>query len=211
MDKKNVLLVEGTDDVGAVRGLMEKYKINPNFEFEIGPSITNLLSKFDLYLKNATAYGVIGLVVDADKDVNARWQQIRDRLTKTGKYKCNKMSLTEDGIIVEAEELGLDATVGVWIMPDNKYNGALENFLLEMVDEGDELMKEVERELVYLEKEKMKRYRDIDRNKAKVHTFLAWERIPGTSLHTAVVSSIFNYRVDLARQFMDWIRKLYKI
>ena len=211
MDKKNILLVEGPDDKGAVGGLMKKYEVNPNFDFEIGAGIDQLIAKFDLYLKNAAAYGVIGLVVDADDDANARWQQIRDRLTKSGKYKCNKMSLAEGGVILEAEEQELDATVGVWIMPDNKYKGTLENFLLEMVDDGDKLMEEVERELVHLEETGIKRYRDIDRNKAKIHTFLAWGKIPGASLHTAIMSRIFDSNVDLAGQFMDWIRRLYKI
>lgn len=211
MEKENILLVEGPDDRSAITGLMDKHHVVRNFEFVIATGIDNLLQKLDLYLKNAAAYGIIGVVVDADKNVDARWQQLRDRLMKTGKYSCKKMPLAEEGMIVEADEPEQDAKVGIWIMPDNKYQGTLENFLLEMVPENDELMEEVENELVRLETNKVKRYRDIDRNKAKVHTFLAWEENPGTSLYTAVVSRILNPDADIAKLFMDWMKRLYQI
>ena len=188
MEKENILLVEGPNDKGAIEGLMQKHHVARNFEFVVATGIDNLLQKLDSYLKSS-AYGVIGVVVDADKDVDARWQQLRDRLMKTGKYSCKKMPLADGGMIIEADEPEQDAKVGIWIMPDNKYKGTLENFLLGMVPEDDELLVEVENELVRLETNNVKRYRDIDRNKAKVHTFLAWEENPGTdSIGEAVPS-----------------------
>ena len=198
MEKENILLVEGPNDKGAIEGLMQKHHVARNFEFVIATGIDNLLQKLDSYLKSS-AYGVIGVVVDADKDVDARWQQLRDRLMKTGKYSCKKMPLADGGMIIEADEPEQDAKVGIWIMPDNKYKGTLEKFLLGMVPEDDELLVEVENELVRLETNNVKRYRDIDRNKAKVHTFLAWEENPGTSLYTAIVSRILNPDADIAK------------
>ena len=210
MEKENILLVEGPNDKGAIEGLMQKHHVARNFEFVIATGIDNLLQKLDSYLKSS-AYGVIGVVVDADKDVDARWQQLRDRLMKTGKYSCKKMPLADGGMIIEADEPEQDAKVGIWIMPDNKYKGTLENFLLGMVPEDDELLVEVENELVRLETNNVKRYRDIDRNKAKVHTFLAWEENPGTSLYTAIVSRILNPDADIAKLFVVWIKSLYSL
>ena len=80
-----------------------------------------------------------------------------------------------------------------------------------MIPETDELLAEVERELTHIEKENLKRYRDIDRNKAKVHTYLAWENKPGTSLKTAIVSRILDPEADIAKLFMDWIKRLYQL
>lgn len=210
MEKENILLVEGPNDKGAIEGLMQKHHVARNFEFVVATGIDNLLQKLDSYLKSS-AYGVIGVVVDADKDVDARWQQLRDRLMKTGKYSCKKMPLADGGMIIEADEPEQDAKVGIWIMPDNKYKGTLENFLLGMVPEDDELLVEVENELVRLETNNVKRYRDIDRNKAKVHTFLAWEENPGTSLYTAIVSRILNPDADIAKLFVVWIKSLYSL
>lgn len=209
MGKENILLVEGPNDRSAITGLMEKHHVNQNFTFRIAAGLNNLLQQFDLFMKNASAYGVIGVVVDADTDANARWQQFRDRLIKTGKYACKRMPLADGGMIIEAEEQEQDAKVGIWIMPNNKYKGTLENFLLHMIEENDKLLEEVERELVHLETESLKRYRDIDRNKAKVHTYLAWENKPGTSLNTAIVSRILNPDTDTANIFINWLKQLY--
>lgn len=211
MGKENILLVEGPNDRGVIQGLMERHHVDQMFTFVIAAGIENLLQQLDLYLKNAAAYGVIGMVVDADTDADSRWQQLRDRLMKTGRYACKKMPLNDGGMIIEAEEQELDAKVGIWIMPDNKYRGTLENFLLQMVPDGDGLMNEVERELAHLEEVNLRRYRDIDKNKAKVHTYLAWENKPGTSLKTAIASRVLDPDADIAKLFIMWLRRLYNV
>lgn len=206
---KNILLVEGPNDVSAIAGLLQKYSVQiPDFKIVECGGIDNLPPTLDLYLKNSTAYGIIGVVADADKSVESRWQQMRDRLMKTGKYACKKMPLNEKGMIVEPTD-SEDAKVGVWIMPNNKYQGALENFLLDMISEGDELMEEVELVLTHLENKQINRYKDKDRNKAKVHTYLSWEKNPGCSLNTAVVSQVLNPETALARTFVEWIKNLF--
>ena len=70
MEKENILLVEGPNDRGAIEGLMERHHVAPNFKFVIATGIENLVQSPDLYLKNAAAYGVIGVVVDADTDAD---------------------------------------------------------------------------------------------------------------------------------------------
>lgn len=207
--EKNILLVEGPNDGSAIIGLLQKYSVQiPDFKIVECGGIDNLPPTLDLYLKNSTAYGIIGVVADADESVEARWQQMRDRLMKTGKYACKKMPLNEAGMIIEPID-SEDTKVGIWIMPDNKYQGTLENFLLDMIAEGDELMEEVERELTHLENEQINRYKDKDRNKAKVHTYLSWEKNPGCSLNTAVVSRVLNPNTALARTFVEWMKSLF--
>lgn len=206
---KNILLVEGPNDGSAISGLLQKYSVVvPNFEMVVCGGVENLLLKLDLYLKNSTAYGTIGVVVDADTNVDSRWQQMKDRLMRTGKYACKKMPLNEEGMIIEPID-SEDTKVGVWIMPDNMYQGTLENFLLDMIPEGDELLREVERELMLLETNEINRYKEKDRNKAKVHTYLSWEKNPGCSLNTAVVSRVLNPDTALARIFVEWVKNLF--
>lgn len=206
---KNILLVEGPNDGSAISGLFQKYSVViPNFEMVVCGGVENLLPKLDLYLKNNTAYGTIGVVVDADMNVDSRWQQMRDRLMRTGKYACKKMPLNGEGMIIEPID-SEDTKVGVWIMPDNMYQGTLENFLLDMIPEGDELLREVERELMLLETNEINRYKEKDRNKAKVHTYLSWEKNPGCSLNTAVVSRVLNPDTALARTFVEWVKNLF--
>lgn len=119
------------------------------------------------------------------------------------------MALDNRGMIVDGIDTEIYPKVGVWIMPDNAYSGTLENFLLSMVEQGDELMNKVEDVLTEIETLKIKRYRDIDRNKAKVHTFLSWESKPGNSLRTEIVSRVLNPKTASATMFVDWLKLLY--
>lgn len=210
MTKQNILLVEGPDDKNTIEGLLKRYSIPYNFTIIVGGGIDNLLSSLDLYLKNATAYGVIGIVADADTSVNSRWQQIKDHIMKTGKYQCKKMPLNPKGMIIDAIQPQWDAKVGIWIMPDNIYQGTLENFLLDMINKEDPLLTEVENKLTDLENKNINRYRTIDRNKAKIHTFLSWDKLPGKSLNTAIVSHVLTPNTLTAQLFMEWIKELYK-
>lgn len=206
---KNILLVEGPNDGSMISGLLYKHAMYiPDSKIISCVGIENLLVQLDLYLKNSSAYNTICIVVDADKSVDSRWQQLRDRLWRTGKYNCKKMFLNKDGMIIEPIETD-DAKVGVWIMPNNKSQGTLEDFILDMIPQEDELFKEVERELLHLESAKIHRYKDKCRNKAKVHTFLAWNESPGCSLNTAIVSRILNPNTELANAFVTWIKNLF--
>lgn len=207
--EKNILLVEGPHDASVITGLLHKHSVViPDSKIVTCVGVDNLLAKLELYLKNSSAYDVIGVVVDADNSVGARWQQLRDRIQKTGKYACRKMPLHEEGMIITPIDLE-DAKVGVWIMPDNKYQGTLENFLLDMIPQDDDLLEEVERELLHLENENRNRYKDNFRDKAKVHTYLSWEENPGCSLNTAIVSHILNPNTELAKVFVGWLEKLF--
>ena len=207
--RKNILLVEGPNDKSVILGLLQKNDvIISDFEIVVCGGIDNLPPQLELYLKNGTAYKMIGVVVDADISAEARWQQLKDRLMKTGKYDCKKMPLNSEGMIVAPQE-SEDAKVGIWIMPDNQYQGALEDFLLKMIPQDDEILEEVERELAHLEAERIKRYKDKDRNKAMIYTYLSWEKNPGCSLNTAIVSYVLNPKTALADTFVKWIKGLF--
>lgn len=98
---------------------------------------------------------------------------------------------------------------GAWIMPNNEYPGALEEFLLEMIPTEDELMAEVDHKLLELESQSKQRYAEKDRNKAKVQTYVAWERKPGISVSTAVKSRILNPHTPTADKFVEWIKAVF--
>lgn len=208
---KKVLLVEGADDVQTILGLLDVYKLESGFNIMSCDGKDNLMLRFDAMLKNPSAYSVIGVVLDADENAGSRWQQVRDRLTKTGFYLCRKMPLDNQGMIIEGIDTNVFPKVGIWIMPDNRYCGTLENFLLDMIDKDDELLGKVEEVLTDIETLKIKRYRNIDRNKAKVHTFLSWEKKPGKSLRTEIVSRVLNPKTDTATNFINWLKRLYSI
>lgn len=209
MEKKNVLLVEGYGDRSVVKALMQHYRLPYIVEFGGCEGGDKLKKECEQILKNPTAYRRVGVIVDADENAGSSWQRYRDLLLKTGRYDCSKMELSADGLIVEPIDKDLDPIFGLWVMPDNQSKGALEDFLLQMVSRDDELMNKVVEVLKNLEAENKNRYRPVDRNKAKLNTFLAWEKRPGHSFETEIKAGVLLPEASgITDLFVQWLKHL---
>lgn len=211
MSMKKVLLVEGPNDKGVIQEVLNAYGVDFDFDIKVCDSVDNIPNEIRLRIMNPSAYAVLGIVADADTSTHSRWQQIRNILHNTGLYNCNRLPSSKDGNIVLPIDPDSGPKVGVWIMPNNDYSGTLEDFLLEMVSSEDALMSEVENKLSDLESKSMHRYRSVSRNKAKIQTFLAWERKPGISVSTAIKAHILNPHTPTADRFVEWINNVFEL
>ena len=79
------LLVEGNEDVHVILALWNHAKLPETFDVVDCHSITKLLENLKIRLTAPQTNQRIGVVVDADEDVAARWDAIRDRLQASGK------------------------------------------------------------------------------------------------------------------------------
>lgn len=208
-DKKKILLVEGYNDKGVIEQVLNAYGINVDIEIKVCGGVDVMSDELRLYLKNPSAYSAVAVIADADTNTNSRWQQIRNVLHNTGLYKCNRLPLPSEGAVLVSVDSDISLKAGAWIMPNNEYSGALEEFLLEMVPAEDDLMVEVDDKLLDLESQSKQRYAGKDRNKAKVQTYIAWERKPGISVATAVKSRILNPHTPTADKFVEWIKEVF--
>ena len=77
-----------------------------------------------------------GFVVDANDDLDATWRAVCSRLGSAGVDAPDQ--IPRDGFVGESSEFG--ARVGVWLMPDNRQTGALEDFLTDLIEVGDQLL-----------------------------------------------------------------------
>ena len=202
------LFVEGVNDLHAISSLCKHHEVTENFNIEVCEGNAKVIKEFRLALTNPSVYQRIGVVIDADDDIESRWQQLADILLKSGKYDCGKLELPADGLIIHPQN-DYDAIVGIWIMPDNNLNGMLEDFLLQLVSPEDVLAKKAEAVLAELEAEGVQQYKGVHRSKAKVHTFLAWQNEPGKPIGQAITAHILNPNARQARIFIDWLNKLY--
>lgn len=82
LTRDKVLLVEGRDDREVVYQFCNHHHIDNQsmFSVEAKDGIESLLA--DLGLRPRTGISVLGVVVDADVDPGARWQQIEDFLLR---------------------------------------------------------------------------------------------------------------------------------
>lgn len=202
------LLVEGNDDQHVVWALCEKHNIPESFDVIDCESVENVLKAFEVRLKIADNNQRIGIVVDADINLKSRWDSIVSVLKKTGKYDCESIELSQDGLILEPTDTTYPQ-VGIWLMPDNNQNGMLEDFMTALAIPDDVLMKKSEDVLTELETEGIQKYKPVHRSKAKIHTYLAWQDAPGRPMGQAITANILNADSELAVKFANWLKELF--
>lgn len=74
----------------------------------------NLLASLDVELKRR-AETRLGMVVDADTEIAARWQSLRQKVLHAG-YSSVPLHPDSAGTILHQQGR---PTVGIWLMPDN--------------------------------------------------------------------------------------------
>ena len=90
----------------------------PNLEAAIGPEI------------KAPGRIVVGILADGNDYPDRRWQAIADRL-RHAKFEPPP-ALEPDGTVIEGTP-----RVGIWLMPDNRLAGELEDFIEQLIPADD--------------------------------------------------------------------------
>ncbi len=148
--------------------------------------------------------------MDADINPEGRLQRFAQVLNASKRYRLDEKTpliaegLITDGVVVDA------ARVGLWVMPDNQSHGMLEDFLAAMADTvHPELMEESESAFSNVESKGLQRYTPRHRPKAKIHTYLAWQKDPGSTLPQAIQKHYLDVSSENARPFVSWISRLF--
>ena len=150
----------------------------------------------------------LAVVVDADdKDINDRWRSLTDRLINIGYLTKNIPSAPDaNGTKIEDDEL---PTIGIWIMPDNSSAGKIETFLAKIVaDDKNDLWQFAEETI---EKIPQILFKEKDKEKAQIHTYLAWQKDPGISMGTAIQMKCFQSDKAEAKSFVEWIKRVFNL
>ena len=210
------LLVEGMNDFHVIKALRTKYKVPEKFSIEVPDSIElsdgkkakgveALLSGLPIRLKEAYLQ-TLGIVVDADQDLQARWQAISNKLKSVGYNNIPKTPCPE-GWIYEQEEL---PKIGVWIMPNNQLTGELEDFVSYLIPDDDQLQLKANEILDELETLEIHGYNKDDRSKAFIHTWLAWQKEPGRPMGLSITAKVLRNNPAIAQNFITWLKQLYE-
>lgn len=153
----------------------------------------------------------LALVVDADTDPANRWRSVESTLRAIGHEPPDSPSPA--GTILESDT-ALFPRIGVWIMPDNRQAGMLETFLGMCVPQGAEnplwqralaLTDAVKAEIA-----ESSRFKDVHLDKARIHSYLAWNDPPGIPLGQAVLKRILDPESEWASIFLRWIRDVFE-
>ncbi len=199
-------MVEGRDDKHVLkhicgnRGLPRLDLIKP-----LG-NVERLLENFPVRLRASNEEGdAVGVVIDADTDLDARWQSIHSRLKKVG-YVQVPSQPDPNGTILAPPPNSLLPTAGIWIMPDNKTAGILEDFLRFLIPQPDALLDHV---MCSVNSVPEQRFTDLDRPKAVIHTWLAWQEEPGRPYGTAITAKFLDPSQPQADILATWLKRLF--
>lgn len=214
-----VLLVEGQDDKHLVGQLCKREKSMfcvKRSDYELSVTLLSQASVFLISEKggfsalresiyNEVKYPgrqALGILVDADGDLVKRWEQVK----KAFPEELLLPSLPNPAGTIVGEQPD-HPRIGIWLMPDNRSAGELEDFVLQMVPNGDTVWP--------LSTDYIERIPASDRkftpektDKAKLHAWLAARKEPGR-MGAAVGAGDLEVTGSLGRDFLSWLARLF--
>lgn len=202
---ERLILVEGKNDREVFHHLLTHHGIlKGTIECKACEGETRLLEEFAIRLKKGDLEPV-GIVIDADDDLRARWDSLKHTLSQAGYTAIPTAPLPEGTILRQAEK----PPAGIWIMPDNKLPGMLEDFIGFLVPQGDPLWNQAQDCLAEIPENQRRFKKHLA--KAHIHTWLAWQEEPGTPLGSAITKRYLDAEATHAKLLIEWVKKLFEL
>lgn len=198
-----VLLVEGQDDKHVVRHLCRQSESMPPFHIEVKGNDRKLLDSLKQEIR-VSGRSAVGILIDANDDLNGRWSAVEYRLQGEG-IELPRVPV-RTGTLIE----GTIRTprIGIWLMPDNQSSGELEDFVSRMIPDNDPVWPRSQRYIDGIPKEDRK-FSDKKTERAKIHAWLATRKDP-RKMGTAIYSEDLRVDGKLSTDFAAWLRELFK-
>jgi len=220
MPYQRMLFVEGMDDRHALVHLLTKHGIaSCHFdEDEIAliedpiaikslDGYRELRRRLPRELQISSGLLQAGVVVDANTNVTTRWKSLRDRIVESGGEGLPPAP-PSDGWVGMVQLPDRDLVIGAWLMPDNQAQGALEEFVMQLVPGEDDLWRYAETCIDGLPE---RRFKDNHAGKAVVHTWLAWQDPPRLAIGEAISKGLFIPDAPPAQAFVAWVQRLFGV
>lgn len=206
MANSKILLVEGLDDERVMMHICGNRDI-PKIE-QIKPlgSVEKLLENIPVQVRLSNEEGdVVGVVIDADTNLSARWHSIHHRIKTLG-YQDIPDQPDPAGTILYPPTSTFLPRLGIWIMPNNQTKGILENFLQFLVPETDILLEYARKCVTDLPQQL---FIGNDEPKVIIHTWLAWQAEPGKPYGTAITAKFLDPTTPEADVLVNWLNRLF--
>ena len=196
---EKVLLVEGQDDKHVVRHLCLRSQLIPQFCTLDKDGLPGLLPEIGLEIK-APGRKVVGIVVDANSNLQSRWDAVCDRLRAVNIQPPDNPDPT--GTIISSVP-----RIGIWLMPNNQSPGELEDFVQKMIPVGDPVWPMSKAYIQGIPNTERK-FKNSKILKAKLYAWLATRGTPGR-MGLAIGAGDLLVDKELSITFMAWLRRLF--
>lgn len=209
---RNVLLVEGQDDLHVVLQLYKKAEgKDPNFCIRDMKGLPNLLADVNNEIRGRNR-DIVGVIVDADDDPGARWGEVVNKISGIGI--TVQQTGRENGVVEPGKPDGESRwpRVGIWVMPNNVSEGEIEEFIDEMIPNAP--VRALARNYIEQALNEVTPSDDPGllirgkRLRGEVHAWLATRRRP-RHMGAAIEADYLSTDGELCRSFMAWLRRLF--
>ena len=207
MASRKILLVEGKDDGHVLKHICDNRNGLRFDEVKEHGSVERLLESIPVRLKASGEGDIVGVVIDADTDLAARWQSLRDKIVGVG-YAGVPTIPSAEGTILDPPAGTLLPRVGIWLMPNNQTKGILEDFVRFLVPAGSILFEYVSASVAGIPSAE-KRFSVLAEPKAIIHTWLAWQQEPGKPMGTAITARYLDSGVAEVDLLVGWLNRLF--
>ena len=214
---KNLLVVEGLNDQYVAQNILKKngvscesqrqefsVKDNQAIIIQSQGSREKLLSSLDSLL-DSSELERLGIIVDADGELELKktWGKLQSIFIKRNLDLPDKpASPFNTEVIIAFRQI----LVGIWIMPGDGSHGELEDFFASLIPQNDLLWDRAVNSVEAIPSS-VRRFKKI--SKAKVHTWLAWQKEPGEPMGRAIEFGYVQADSNSAINFMKWIRVVF--
>ena len=194
-----ILLVEGQDDKHVIWHLHDRHQLASTFSISDKGSISELLDSITPEIKTP-GRRAIGILVDANDDLQARWNAMTGQLRKANIQAPS--SPNPAGTIIDGRP-----RVGIWLMPDNTASGELEDFVIQMIPAGDSVWPLSQGYIDGIPQTERK-FSEGKTQRAKLHAWLAAREDP-RKMGLAIGARDLDISGTLCQNFLAWLTKLF--
>ena len=208
-----LLMAEGKDDLYTIAEFMGQFLEWPHDKHSAPVTIKDMggvehilkAHTIPLQLKSQKVQ-ILGIVIDADSEFDTRWNRLR---TICAPY-CDDLpeTIPDSGLIAQTK---WGKRLGIWIMPNNRAPGMLETFLAAAIPADQATIWMMARDATEAARAAGAPFIASHREKANLHTWLAWQNPPGESLGHAVMRKALQTANPDGTRFAAWFRKLFEI
>jgi len=225
--KKNILLVEGSNDKAFFERICKKHGLNYTVKVsnpvDFVPSdkggfnskqgvINSLETLLPLLEDEDSAFNKIAIILDADitGDNNGGFSKTISQVEgKAVDFKYNKHSHCNPGIELKHTDKNMHA-LGVWVMPDNKSDGTIEDWIKNKIIESERQL--FDHACKVVSNLPVTKFSDNSIAKAELATWLSWQNQPGRTVAYTLKDG--NELIDINdvkyKGLIDWLTNFFK-
>lgn len=223
MDYKNLMLVEGRNDLFVLGELLQRHGVDcaisgskrgdikeKTIVIDEQGGVAGVLDALKVALLGYNDLERLAIVVDADTDIEARWDALRNILVRFGGKEIPR-SPAPEGTVITLKRPYRTLRVGVWLMPDNRVPGILEDFVAFLVPDENTFLWQHAVDSVARIPAEQRNFPAVARPKAEIHTWLAWQKEPGQPFGLALTAKYLDSNAPYALNLVSWVQRVFEL